>query len=261
MADTPNTSPPNNQALIPIDETFKIRIFDVDLHHRLSVPALVNYLQELAWQHSVLYKVSINELLPMGFSWVLSRMKIVVERWPKHGEIITVKTWIVNNDKYFCYRDFLVTDSQGKIIVRSSSVWGILDINRRRIVAVPPYIADKFEYTEEQKTPQFVLNFKLPIVQSTDIQSKTTVRYHDLDINNHVNNMLYFQWVVEAFEADFLKENELQEIDLAFRAESSLGDNILCLREDLQDGNFAQRLVNQDGKELVTAKTLWAKRN
>ena len=242
-----------------LQEEFKVRIFDVDAHQHLSIPSLINYMQELAWQHSIEHKVSIYELLPMGFSWVLSRMKVIINRLPQHGEAFFVKTWIVNNDKFFCYRDFLVTDAQGQTLAKGSSIWGILDINRRRIIAVPEYIASKFIYDDYDRTPQIQLSQKLIPPQGADFEQSFQVRYSDIDINNHVNNMLYFQWVVETFSVEWLKTHFLKEIDLTFRMESAMGDTIDGKAQKAidQDNTFLHKLSNQHAKDLVMAKTTW----
>ena len=97
----------------------------------------------MAWRHSVVEKVSVHELSAQhNISWVLSRLKIWIDRLPNYDETIRVKTYIQGVDKYFYYRDFTVTDANGIEIVKANSVWGLMDIVKRRITSIPQWMFD-----------------------------------------------------------------------------------------------------------------------
>lgn len=247
--------------------TFPIRIAETDAHHLLTIPALAERLQEIAWQHSETRDVDVPRLLERGVSWVLSRMRIEVAGLPTHKQTVTLKTWISAIDRYFYYREFQLTDADsGQSLIRVTSVWGVLDMVKRRVIAIPDFIRDETDvYTHFEPLPP--ASGKLPTLTTPDFSENFMARWHDLDANRHVNNTRYFQWLIEALPADFLDTHTLQQLDVIFRAEATLGEAIISEAgrspsAPIQDGSepkcqFLHRLLNQDGQLLLQARTAW----
>ena len=243
--------------------TFSIRIAETDAHHLLTIPALAERLQEIAWQHSETREVDVPRLLERGVSWVLSRMRIEVAELPTHNQTVTLKTWISAIDRYFYYREFQLTDADtDRSLIRVTSVWGVLDMVKRRIVAIPDFIRDETAvYADfESLAPA---SGKLPTLTDPAFSEHFVARWFDLDANRHVNNTRYFQWLIEALPADFLDTHTLQQLDVIFRAEATLGQGVTSeagpLQDDASDGvpTYLHRLLNQDGQVLVQGRTAW----
>ena len=248
-----------------LSQTIRIRITEVDANGNLTIPALVNLLQEIAWNHSLQWKVSIYEMLPFQISWVMSRMKIVINQLPRHADEVVLDTWIQATDRYFCYRDFEMRFPDGTMLFKATSVWGVLDIDKRRVVAIPEWILEKnFVYAD--KTPLPPATGKLPTFDNPDFQRDFAIHWHDIDTNFHANNTCYFGWMIEALSPSFLQTNQLQEFSIVFRAESTLDDNIVsqaaeqAMTDDTQHGDtqsFLHKVLNDKGKELAQGKTVW----
>lgn len=240
-------------------EQYRIRISEVNAQHQLTVPALVNLLHEVAWQHSVQLGVSVPDLLPRGISWVLSRMRLEVSNLPHLAETVSLESWIQANDRYFSHRDFEMRDSQGSLLVKATSVWGVLDMERRRIVPIPDWIAKDAVLNTERVGMEPALG-KMPSVDVASYQQHFGVRWHDIDANAHVNNTCYFAWLVEALPAEFLSANRLRYLDIIFRAESTLQDGILAQAAPGphdQPLSFLHNILNAEGRELVQARSEW----
>lgn len=237
--------------------TFAIRIAEADAHHLLTIPALAERLQEIAWQHSETREVDVPRLLERGVSWVLSRMRIEVAELPTHNQTVTLKTWISAIDRYFYYREFQLTDADsGRSLVRVTSVWGVLDMVKRRVVAIPDFIRGQTAvYTNFEPLP--LAAGKLPMLTDAVFSEQFVARWHDLDANRHVNNTRYFQWLIEALPADFLDTHTMQQLDVIFRAEATLGQVITSEAQVEADCLFLHRLVNRDGQVLLQARTMW----
>jgi medium-chain acyl-[acyl-carrier-protein] hydrolase len=99
---------------------------------------------------------------------------------------------------------------------------------------------------------------KLPQIQQAAYQQKMPVRWHDIDLNRHVTNTRYLQWILDTLPSEIL-EKQLREIDIIFKSESILGDTVFSeagLSE--HESILLHKLTSQDtGKELVQAKTTW----
>ncbi|MES2517702.1 MAG: acyl-ACP thioesterase domain-containing protein [Bacteroidota bacterium] len=240
-----------------ITETYRIRITEVDAHSQLTIPALNGLLQEMAWRHSVVAKVSVHELSAQhNISWVLSRLKIWIDRLPNYDETVTVKTYVQGVDKYFYHRDFKVFDSAGIEIIRANSVWGLMDIVKRRLTSVPEWmLAMTLPCTE--KNPVEKVSGKIAAIKNIETERHFDIRWHDIDSNQHVNNTKYVEWLMESIPSEILNNGTLNSIDMIFKNESILGDKITTQSQSIEQG-FIHRIINQDGQELVTGETIWA---
>ncbi len=237
--------------------TFPIRIAETDAHHLLTIPALAERLQEIAWQHSETRQVDVPRLLEWGVSWVLSRMRIEVTELPTHNQTVTLKTWISDIDRYFYYREFQLTDAAtDQSLVRVTSVWGVLHMEKRRIIAIPDFIRDQTAVYSEFE-PLSPAGGKLPPFTEPLFSEQFVARWHDLDANRHVNNTRYFQWLIEALPAEFLDTHTLEQLDVIFRAEATLGQAILSQACPATPDGFLHQILNQDEQVLVQARTVW----
>ena len=52
------------------------------------------------------------------------------------------------------------------------------------------------------------------------------VRFADLDVNGHVNNQRYAQWVCDLFEPDRFRESSMETLQINFLLETGPSDSI-----------------------------------
>eukprot|EP00268_Persea_americana_P013781 TRINITY_DN1611_c3_g1_i3.p1 TRINITY_DN1611_c3_g1~~TRINITY_DN1611_c3_g1_i3.p1 ORF type:complete len:278 (+),score=45.28 TRINITY_DN1611_c3_g1_i3:512-1345(+) len=123
---------------------FAIRSYEIGADRTASIETLMNHLQETALNH-----VRSAGLLGDGFGatpemsrrdliWVVTRMQVLVDRYPAWGDIVEVETWVGASGKNGMRRDWLVRDSQtGEILTRATSVWVMMNKRTRRLSKIP----------------------------------------------------------------------------------------------------------------------------
>ena len=74
-------------------EVHQVRISEIDQNGSMSFEALLNLMQEIAWNNSERLNLSIYDLMKNGLTWVVNRMQFHVKEYPEHREKITVKSW------------------------------------------------------------------------------------------------------------------------------------------------------------------------
>jgi medium-chain acyl-[acyl-carrier-protein] hydrolase len=90
-----------------------------------------------------------------------------------------------------------------------------------------------------------------------------------LDLNKHVNNVVYIQWALEAVPEDVLTRRRPVELEVSYRAEAFYGDAVLS-RAGADPGAatspagstsgpvFLHQIVNaRTGAELTRLRTGW----
>jgi acyl-ACP thioesterase len=105
---------------------------------------------------------------------------------------------------------------------------------------------------------------KLTAPHAADRKLDFRVRYSDLDVNQHVNNVCYAEWIVESVPAGVLRACHLQALELQFRAEATLGHTVVVQTQCKDDDDalvFVHRLARrQDDQDVVLARTRWVTR-
>jgi len=241
-------------------DTYQIRSYEVDCRNRLSVLSMFSFIQEAASKHAAALGVSIQQLLSENFTWLLSRLKIKIVSYPGWNDRIQVSTWPSGTGQLFALRDFEIKNGENRIIAAAVSAWLVIDLKRRRPVRISPFV-DRLKPIEGSHILPDKLD-KLAALRQNDHKRNFVVRYSDLDINQHANNVRFVEWVVEGVPSAVLMTSVPAEIEINFLAEAFYNDQIqaVCHSLDPDDTEFLHSLARrQDGRELVRAKTKWRK--
>ena len=158
----------------------------------------------------------------------------------------------------FAYRDFHLSSESGNVLALGTTTWFVIDIHRRRPQRTDAYfhLDDWGEY--EQAYPSFAP--KVQELEKPDSTSQRHVYYSDLDVNGHVNNVKYLEYILDSFPLDFIKTHDIKQIDMNFLNEAFYND-VVDIRTQQCRGNYLHALFREGGKtELCRAKTSWGKR-
>ncbi|RDV12548.1 acyl-ACP thioesterase [Pontibacter diazotrophicus] len=237
---------------------FAIRSHEIDYRGQATLPALISYMHEAAWDNTVTLGISMYDLLRHDMTWVLQRMRIEMFRYPKHSEKITVATWASGRERIFMHRDFRIYSADQELLGQATSVWLVMDMVKRQLVSLPEFITALEVVPTEEPLP--FAKGKLPQLQEATYEEQIPVRWHDIDLNRHVTNTRYLQWALDTLPTELLEQKQLREIDIIFRAESVLGDTVIsAVAPADEDGVYLHKLSSQEtGKELVQAKSAWS---
>ncbi len=245
-------------------ETYRVRTYETDPQGRASIQTLCNYFQEAAGNHALAYGVPIEALLARDLTWVLARLHVQIDAYPQQGETVRVETWPVAFVGIYAYRHFLVyrMDEDGQAsqcLGRGASAWLVVDMQRMRPIRIPPPIS---EIVPPERPPAIAGDFdRLKPPDGAEHERRFRVRYSDLDVNRHVNNVCYAEWAVETVPEAVLHTCQLSAIELQFRAETTLGDTVVAQARQQSDGEvlrFDHRLLREaDEREVALARTRW----
>jgi acyl-ACP thioesterase len=207
---------------------------DSDFSKRLKISALFSYLQDAASMHSDHLGVGVDRLLrDFGVAWILMRLRIDVIRMPKLFEEITVETW-PQKPKALFERDYIVRDGEGNALVNAVSIWILMDMEKREIKR-----ERLFDYGGIPILKERAIDCKLgklkPFGAPQPAYGKE-IRYSDADYNGHINNAKYADYIMDCFDADFLKTRAVKTLSINYINEILVGDTLL-LRKDTDPGN------------------------
>ena len=230
------------------EESFTVRSYQVDALRRAQPRTIAQFIQEAAIKHALALGVG-REKLPGNSTWMLSRLRIEMERWPTYGDEVHVKTWPSGRQKLHALRDFSMEGYGG-----AASAWVVVDMARRRPLRLP----ESVHAIEPPDRPRALGSdpVRLPLPDRIDDERRFTVRWSECDANAHANQSAYIAWAIDALPSS-LCERTLVSLEADFRSEACLGDDIVVRWTRAGEGTVFTVLLDGD-RELARLRTRWA---
>jgi len=203
-------------------ENHTIRFNAIDRSDTMTLNAIFSVFQELAVSHAENLGVGREAMARTGQVWILSRMSVQVDRRPKYGETLTVRSWPRRWEKLFALRDFDVRDARDNPVIRARSCWIIIDIEKRRPVR-PQAVLEGMPLNEGMDALPFI---PAGLEERSSLQKTVEhkVVYTDLDYNGHVNNVSYIRWIENATDALLLEQAKRSRLDINYMNEVLPGE-------------------------------------
>lgn len=237
-------------------EQFTIRANEVDTTGTLSLPAICNFFQEVAGNNAKDLNFDITDMHEQNLTWVLHRMDIHLSGEAKWRETITVETWPAAGDAVRAYRNYRLLDHNGNEFGHCLSYWMVMNIETRRPTRIPQEVLDT-RLTDRPHVTEVKSNRILPFDDAQiDHRKEIIVRRSDLDMNNHVNNVRYLEWMLET-----IPQNEVQRlsnIDMVFMMETFVDDRLKASCHITDEQRIQFKITNAANKVIALAEGVLA---
>jgi len=197
----------------------RVRFSETDAQSKLTINALVNYLQDIATFHSEESEFSLEKMRSKRMGWMILSWDIRLKRMPVLNEEITIKTMSVGFKGLYAYRDFIVY-SKDEVLSTAHSVWSIIDLER----LLPKKITeDVMEfYGVEERLPGEWSERKVPTPKEKELVSKARIEKYHLDSNGHMNNRYYIDFALSALD----DTSNINRIRVSYKQQVVLGEEI-----------------------------------
>jgi medium-chain acyl-[acyl-carrier-protein] hydrolase len=231
-------------------EEYDVTSFLVDFNKKLSLFGLLNMMQETAWRHAAHLGYGYQHTQSIGTSWVLVRQHIQMDAWPDWGDKLTVRTWLRPPSAALVTRDFLFF-VEDRPFGRAAAHWITIDHKTRRPTPLPfPKNPDLFRQDGHLEINPARIQVSENLLPLTRFQ----VRHSDLDMNGHVNNTRFSQWILDSLPLEAHKFHVLKLYETNFLAEACHGDLVEIQGPTQQDDLTFQGRRVSDKTVLFTAR-------
>lgn len=243
--------------------TSRVRFSECDESGLLSVPAIIDYLQDCSTFHSEAIGMGPDHAKETGLAWLLAAWEVEIAHRPRFGEEIAVYTWATSFKGLFAKRNFMicaVDDPEcAKPFVRADSSWFMFDANAQKVIRIPE--SESAGYLED--TPALdlpPLSRVLKVAGEGTPVSPVAVTGAHLDTNHHVNNAQYVSLALGALEELdpelALKAASIEApyiMDVYYATAAKLGDIIYPHVHKADDGLYVT-LDNEEGKPFAVVR-------
>lgn len=238
------------------NEDFKITTYNVDSAYRALPEFYFDVLQEISGVHSYEGHVAVPHLNAEGKSWVITRTVMDIYAYPKWPEVLKLKTGIPFAKSYFAPRAVLAYTSEGEPVFSAKSMWAVIDIESRMPLKMAE-ISNKIGPVTYTDGPFVDCGKRIPKLDTDAISEKPLLsqykpdhKFFDTDINGHINNIVYLNWMLEAMPFDYMKGHNPSYIDINWLREIHMTDNVEVLVHKMDEDSFGYIVRNLTKDEI-----------
>ena len=232
-----------------------IRAFEVDLENNWKMENIYVCMQEVADDHAELLGMGRKASLDAGRYWVVARNNVEMIRFPQRQERVLVTTWPGKTVRMGFPRHFTFETQDGELLGVATSLWMLVDKDTRKML--PPKATDVVLPDNSDIPDPLPLPGRIRLEEDTHSPVFYQPTYSDLDINHHVNNARYVQWICDQFQPQQYVEQRLYRLQVNYSNEIRYGQQVK-LRMQQNGPEFI--LVGEDAEEgtmLFEAQGEW----
>ncbi|MBQ1503092.1 MAG: hypothetical protein IIZ35_03735 [Clostridia bacterium] len=232
-------------------ETYRINANDADVNDAVSASGVLRYMQDTANCQMEGEGPSYRELLDRGLAFVVSRLRLSLYNPLRAHDVIESETWTTPSKGAIFNRCFRIK-KDGMIMAEAATCWALVGIENRKIYRVSEV---DFSYGgDEPLELDAPARIRVPDEVSLRLAGERKVEYADVDVNGHMNNTKYPDFL--AGWAAPMKGRRAVSMGISFRSEAPLGCTLKVYRGEL-DGVHYVRSVKESGEVNAEAEIIF----
>ncbi len=214
------------------DYKFDTATFDSGSGANIRLSSVLKYQENAGEVHLADdYGYDYDHIMKHGNVFVLTNTIMKINRMPMPSESLTIHTWNKNVKGFKFFRAYDWIDESGEKVIESVSAFVLVSASEHKIVRAD---ALGFELPCESETLAGVPDpVKIKLPKEMERVGSKKILFSMLDRNEHLNNALYADFLVDFVEPEQAKGVCKAEID--YVKEASLGDVVEVYRA--QEGN------------------------
>ena len=232
-----------------MEKGYELRLCDFDRYGRIQPAALLDIFQDIATLQAASIQIGLEDMRRMGVLWVIVRMKYEIVREPHLHERVVASTWPHTLSRFSFLRDFALRSEEGEELAKATSEWVIVDADTHKFASIADYYHGPTDFCEQRsfdakpkKITQVPGDEVEPVLRSP--------AYSEVDMNGHVNNAKYANYIVDALEPG--PQGSIRTFQVDYRQEALEGQELFLRTAALEDGVVAVKGTNADGQVVFT---------
>ena len=177
------------------EKEYELRAADFDRYDRIHPASILSLFQDVAGIHANELGIGYADLIAKQTIWVLTKVRYQMVGKPHRYERVRVRTWPLPPARVNFRREYCIETPEGEVLVQGTSEWVVVHSEKRRVLPATnvypsgDHCTDTFFPGRLAKVPQFE-----PAGEGTVV----TPTFTQLDINGHINNTCYANYVMDA---------------------------------------------------------------
>lgn len=216
-----------------LEQTIKIKSYDVHPNGVVKISALQKYMQQIAREDSDSYGATYAKMREANMVFVITRLALEFRRPLCDEDIVTIRSINNRSEGASFVREFLFF-ANGEQVAAATTLWALLDFEKRSILRPS---ALKFKIPA-LNIPGLGIPVQKRLIEKGTVLTplgERRVVFSDLDENNHLNNA-YYSDIIADFSPVSLYDHWLSGLQIGFLSEARLGDTLSVGIESCKNG-------------------------
>ncbi len=226
-----------------IEKEYVLRTSDFNPNETVRTSGILDLFQDIAGYHSSFLGCGLTDFAKKGYCWVLVGVRFQKLKNFEMYSKVKVKTWPLKPSFVKFRREYLIYDENDNLLCKGDSMWTIIDMKSRKIVSLSDVYNGLTDYREEKSLTDRFTKINLPAEDKFKLCGKREVTRSDLDMNGHVNNIRYANYVVDAVSEDV---DSYKNFSIDYNKELLFGQAISIYRADEDGKIFIKGLCEGD---------------
>ena len=252
-------------------ETAFLSAGEANPEQELSLSILMAKLIDIATAHANSLGIGNPSMKEIKAGWVLSRVTIDMESYPKVNDSYCISTWMVSFNRHFSERDFCISSPDGKIFGYARSIWMVMSTENHTNVGLSHFSLSKdlidgreapIEHQAKHgliRTDVSIDEINKGVLPATHPVYEYRFKYSDLDSYRHVNTVRYVDLLLNRFTLSTCDKSYVSRLELSFMHEARYGMDIELLRHEPVEGKASflikeKDLPEKEGRPLFYAR-------
>lgn len=175
----------------------------------------------------VIYREKFNDF------WVFTKTKVHFYRRPDWCEIVTARTFPIDNLGMRTHVNTEIIDKNGNKLLVANQEACVLSLETHRPVKITslPYPQEGFpEPVFNEAFERFPSDFC-----DDELSFEQIIRSCHIDMSHHMNNIEYIKFALSVFSDDFLQSHEITDLEVHYTGESKEGQKLRVFRRDASE--------------------------
>lgn len=224
-------------------KTYYLSAGECNPQRELPLPLLINRVIDVATLHANEWGVGYERLIADNHAWVLARVTVEMEQYPRVNENYTLTTWIEGYNRLFSQRNMEIADAEGRIIGYVRTIWMVIDLSTRKSVDI-----ESLTYISEN-----IIDHPCPIAPQGRLQPVTngeitehTFGYVECDFNRHVNTVRYLELLINQFDMSYFDNHFIHRMEMAFIKETCYGDQVKVIKHEDSERDWHMAIIHEE---------------
>lgn len=215
----------------------------------LGIDDVFDLFMDMANDHGEIMNVGSKTLDEAGLFWIVSRSRLKIHSLPAMRETFDMTTWPAKPERIRCMR-YYEGKMNGNVLFEGKTEWAILSRETGRPCRAQDIYPADLEHETAVLLPEpfrhIADNF-----EEFDRETCHTVRYTDIDIAHHMNNVAYVRAILGSFTCAELDALGVSEFEISYTQQCFEGDK-LSIRMKNADGGIIGKVFTPSGAAAVS---------
>ena len=231
------------------EKEYELRAADFDRYDRIQPAAILSLFQDVAGIHANNLGIGFHELMARKTIWVLTKVRYRLVGTPRRYETVRVRTWPLPPARVNFRREYCIEAMDGTILVQGTSEWVIVHSEKRRVLPATNVYPEGDSYCTDTFFEGRLA--KVPLFEAEGEGHTIVPGFTQLDINGHINNTCYADYVMDALAPG--EDVTMQQMQIDYHREL-MQDMPVQLYWKKEDGVILAKGIGDGGECMFSCR-------